>query len=155
MEGVATFAVSGRRARAIAAARVRRGAARAPLSPPAATAVAACILVLEVVGTVSLWSAVPLGWMRVGGWIYNATGSLAAYGAAALLGYAITACYVIRGLAWADVRWVGLRRQAGRDQREGALTRVVVVSTALGLVSFLAWYYLLSHAFIMPFMPSR
>ena len=55
----------------------------------------------------------------------------------------------------ADVAWVALRRRAGHDQREGALTQVVVVSATIGIAGFLLWYYVLEQAYVIPFMPSR
>ena len=61
----------------------------------------------------------------------------------------------MKALARLDEVWVDLRRRAGHDQAQGALTAVVVVSATLGLAGFLVWYYALSKAFIIPFMPTR
>jgi hypothetical protein len=63
--------------------------------------------------------------------------------------------FVARALARVDSLWVQLRCRAGYRQREGALNRVVVVSATLGLAAFAVWYYLLSNAFVLPFMPRQ
>jgi hypothetical protein len=52
-----------------------------------------------------------------------------------------------------DAMWVDLRRRQGHDQRDGALTRVVVVVTTVAMVVFWIWFHVLSNAFIIPFMP--
>jgi hypothetical protein len=57
-------------------------------------------------------------------------------------------------LARVDRVWVALRRRAGHDQREGALTQVVVISATIALVAFLLWYYVFGRAFVIPFMPN-
>jgi hypothetical protein len=54
-----------------------------------------------------------------------------------------------------DEGWIALRRRAGHEQKEGALTQVVTVSATFALILFLAWYYLLAKAYIIPFMPSH
>jgi len=77
-----------------------------------------------------------------------------AAGSVPLLGLGATEGIAVKALTRIDMGWLTLRRQAGHDQAQGALTRVVVVSATLGLIAFFVWYYLLSHAFIIPFMPS-
>jgi hypothetical protein len=61
----------------------------------------------------------------------------------------------LSGLRRVDRGWIALRRRAGYDQEEGALSQIVVVSATLALVMFLGWYYLFSHAYVIPFMPSN
>jgi hypothetical protein len=34
------------------------------------------------------------------------------------------------------------------------LQEVVAISGAFGIVGFVLWYYLFSHAYVLPFMPS-
>jgi hypothetical protein len=117
----------------------------------------ACFAVLaaEAVGTLVLWAPLPFAWIWIGGRVYAVTGSLLADGLAALVGFAVSAFLGMRALALLDETWVTLRRRAGHAQRDGALTQVVVVSATLGIGAFLLWYYLLSNAFILPFMPSQ
>ena len=115
----------------------------------------AAVLVLEAVGSFLMWAPIPLAWIWVGARAYDATGSLVAGGGVALLGFAATVTLAMAALARLDRVWVALRRRAGHDQAQGALTQVVVVSATLGLLLFLVWYYVLTNAFVIPFMPSR
>jgi hypothetical protein len=113
------------------------------------------VLAAEALGTLVLWAPLPFAWIWVGGRVYALTGSLAADGGAALVGFAASAFLAMRWLARLDQTWIALRRRAGHAQSEGALTQVVVVSATLGIGAFLLWYYLFSNAFILPFMPSQ
>lgn len=102
-----------------------------------------------------MWAPIPLAWIWIGGRVYDATGSLAADGGVALLGFLVTVSFVMAALARIDRVWIALRRRAGHDQAQGALTQVVVVSATLGILAFLLWFYVIGQAFILPFMPSR
>jgi hypothetical protein len=113
------------------------------------------LLAVEVIGSLSMWAPIPIAWMWVGARVYDATGSLAADGGVALLGFLATATLAMTALTRVDTLWVALRRQSGHDQAQGALTQVVVVSATLGILLFLVWFYVLSDAFILPFMPSQ
>jgi hypothetical protein len=123
------------------------------LSRRPAQASAAAILVVESLAAVAMWSALPLSWIWVGARGYDATGSMLASGSIALLGLLGTSMAAFAGLARLDTRWVALRRRAGHDQREGALSWVVAVAATFGIIAFLVWYYLLAGAFVLPFMP--
>jgi hypothetical protein len=113
------------------------------------------VLTLEAIGSLMMWAPIPLAWMWVGGRVYAATGSLAADAGVAFLGFMATTCFAMAALNRLDRTWVALRRRAGHDQREGALTQVVVVSATLGILAFLLWYYIFGHAYVLPFMPSQ
>jgi hypothetical protein len=119
-----------------------------------ASVASAGLLLVEVVGIAVMWVAIPIGWMWIGGRVYDATGSLGAYGAVAFFGFVGTAWLAMTALRRIDGVWVTLRRRAGFDQAEGALVRVVVAAFTLGIVAFYVWYYLLSEAYVLPFMPS-
>jgi ABC-type uncharacterized transport system YnjBCD permease subunit len=110
---------------------------------------------MEVVGSILMWGPLPLAWVWIGARVYDATDSLLASGSVALLGLAVTVSLAVTALTRVDRFWVTMRRRAGHDQDQGALTQVVVVSATVAIASFLVWYYLLSKAFIIPFMPSR
>lgn len=127
------------------------------LTRPGRGADLACagVLALEAAGSVLMWAPMPLAWLWVGGRAYAATGSLAADGAVAFLGFVATTVLAMAMLGRLDRRWVELRRRAGHDQREGALSQVMVVSATLGILAFLLWFYVLQQAFVMPFMPTR
>ncbi|TMK41426.1 MAG: hypothetical protein E6G56_04225 [Actinobacteria bacterium] len=108
-----------------------------------------------MIGSLLMWAAIPLAWIWIAGRVYDGTDSLVAGGGVALLGLALTEALAAKALNRIDRVWVSLRRRAGHEQAQGALTRVVVVSATLGLLAFMVWYYVLSSAFIIPFMPSQ
>lgn len=110
---------------------------------------------VEVVGAVLMWTLVPLAWLWIGGRVYAATGSLAADGGVALFGFAATAFLLMVGLIRVDRTWVAMRRQSGHPEAEGALSQIVVVSVTFALLLFMLWYYVLTDAYVMPFMPSQ
>jgi hypothetical protein len=112
------------------------------------------VLSLETLGSFAMWAPLPIGWLWVGARVFDATSSVAAAGFVALLGLLLTAFVAMTLLSRVDRAWVALRRRAGHEQRQGALGRVVVVSAALALAGFLAWY-VISQAYVMPFMPTR
>ena len=134
-----------------------RGLTAAPLGPPSRAASAACtaLLAAEVLGTAFMWALIPLVWMWIGARVNDATNSLAAGGGVTFLGFVATIMLAAAALARLDRLWVILRRRAGHDQTQGALSQVMIVSTAVGLLLFVIWFYFLSKAFILPFMPSR
>ena len=101
------------------------------------------------------WTLVPLAWFWVASRVGDATGSLMAAVATILLGCLGATILVIRLLQRVDLVWVDLRHRAGHRQPEGALTQVVVISVTLALIAFYVWYYLLSDAYLLPFMPSN
>jgi hypothetical protein len=133
--------------------------ARALLAPipagRASTVASAAVLALEAIGSLLMWAPIPLSWMWVGGQVFSATGSLAADGAVAFLGFMATTWLAMSALNRLDAIWVSLRCKAGHDQKQGALTHVVVVSATLGILAFLLWYYVIERAFVLPFMPSQ
>ena len=110
---------------------------------------------MEVLGILVIWGPIPVAWMWVGGRVYDATGSIAADAGLIFLGFIATTVLGIAALSRLDGIWVALRRRAGHDQQEGALTQVVAISVALGLVLFTVWYYVLSDAYVLPFMSGQ
>jgi hypothetical protein len=112
------------------------------------------LLAVETLGALLMWAPIPLAWLWIGGRVYSATGSLAADGFVAFFGFVATVVLLVAGLRRVDSFWIALRRRAGHDQDEGALSEVVAISAAFGIVGFMLWYYLFSHAYVLPFMPS-
>ena len=136
--------------------RIVRYAAANPAPARRAVNVAALtVLMLELIGSLMMWAPIPLAWMWVGGRVYALTGSLMADGTVAFLGFAGTICVFMVALQRLDRVWIALRRRLGHEQRKGALEQVVVASATLGLVCFTLWYYLFSHAYLIPFMPNQ
>jgi hypothetical protein len=120
----------------------------------AAQAAPAAVLALEAVGAVLMSAPIPLAWLWIGGRVYSATGSLGADAFVAFFGFVASVLSLLWLLRRVDLLWIALRRRAGHEQDEGALSEVVAISGALGIVCFIAWYYLFSHAYVLPFMPS-
>ena len=133
-----------------------RGSLGVQESPPRLAANAACFAVLaaEVVGSLMMWAPIPIAWVWVGARVYDATGSFAAGGCVWFLGFLATLTLAAAALNRIDRLWVVLRRRAGHDQADGALTQVVVVSATLAIGLFLFWFYVIGQAFVIPFMPS-
>jgi hypothetical protein len=121
----------------------------------AANAACAAVLAVEVMGMAFMWAVVPFAWIWVGERIGDASGSLALAGGGAFLGFVGTVVVTASALTRIDNFWIELRRRAGYQQAKGALTQIVVVSATLGILVFWVWYYLLSTAFVLPFMPSQ
>ena len=133
----------------------RSGVASGAPGRRAASAASAAVLAFELVGSLAMWLPIPLAWVWVGARVYDATGSLAAGGVATLGGLIGTVVLAMAALTRIDSAWVALRRRAGHDQAQGALTQVVVVSATLAIALFLLWFYVIGQAFVIPFMPSR
>jgi hypothetical protein len=115
----------------------------------------ALLLAIEALGSVVMWAGIPLVWLWIGGRVYSATESLGLDLGAAFLGFVLTLFLALAGLRHVDAGWISLRRRAGHVQKEGALPQIVTVSATVALVLFIAWYYLFSHAYVIPFMPSN
>lgn len=103
------------------------------------------LLVLEVIGCLAMWAPIPLAWMWVGARVYEVTGSLSADLAVAFGGFFATTLLTMGALDRIDMAWVELRRRSGYDQREGALTQIVVVSATIAMVVFWVWFHILER----------
>jgi hypothetical protein len=133
------------------------GEGAAPTAVARGTTNVACglLLGLEALGSLVMWAGIPLAWLWIGGRIYSLTSSLGADVGVAFLGFVATLFLALAGLRRVDGTWIALRRRAGYEQEEGALPQVVTISATLALGMFIAWYYLFSHAYVIPFMPSN
>ena len=118
-------------------------------------AASAAVLGAEVIGFLSICGPIPLAWLWLGGLVYRATGSLAADVGVVFLGFLLSTIPVARALSRLDGVWITLRQRAGRNQTHGALTQVVGVIGTFVIVLFMVWYYVLSDAFVLPFMPTH
>src|SRR5436190_5674319 len=118
------------------------GASQTAAARGATSAACAFLLAIEAVGSLLMWAGIPLAWLWIGGRVYALTGSLGADLGVAFLGFVLTLFLALSGLRRVDQGWIMLRRRAGVDQEEGALSQIVVVSATLALVIFIGWYYL-------------
>ena len=128
--------------------------ASSPSRSRTAAIASAALLALEAFGTLLMWAPIPLAWLWVGGRVYSLTGSLGADLAVVFLGFIGTVLLTVVLLHRVDAVWIEQRRRAGHDQQNGALSQVAIVSGTFGLIGFTLWYYLFSHAYVLPFMPS-
>jgi hypothetical protein len=118
-------------------------------------AAGAALLVAEVLGCLLMYLPIPAAWMWIGARVYDATSSMMADLTVAFGGFAVTTLFTMGALNRMDATWVSLRRRAGYDQRDGALTRVVVVSATIGMAAFWVWFHIIEGAFIIRFMPTH
>jgi hypothetical protein len=124
----------------------------AALTRRAAGVACGAVLAVEVIGSALMWVAIPLAWLWIGGRVYAATGSLAADAGVAFFGFVGATLLAVVALRRVDSVWISLRQRAGHEQEEGALTEVVTISATFGIIAFVLWYYLFSHAYVLPFM---
>jgi hypothetical protein len=130
------------------------GASRTAVARGATGTACGLLLAIEAPGSLVMWAGIPLAWLWIGGRVYSLTGSLGADVGIAFLGFVGTLFVALWGLRRVDQGWIALRQRAGYEQEEGALSQIVTVSATLALLMFIAWYYLFSHAYVIPFMPS-
>ena len=109
---------------------------------------------MEVAGTALTFTLMPLAWFWLSKQAGSATGSLSISLAVVFFGFIASMVFIVRLLQRVDLVWIELRQRSGYRQGEGALTRVVVGAVTLALLAFYAWYYLLSDAYLLPFMPT-
>ena len=105
--------------------------------------VAAFVLVVETLVCLSLWGPQPAAWL----WI----GSQADYHADSVsLGIAVAFAGMIASLMLTlvlavrlDAIWKVVRRAAGYDQRDGALSRIFMVTAIVAAIAFGFWFLIL------------
>jgi hypothetical protein len=131
------------------------GSAQTWVARGSTNAACAGLLVVETIGSLAMWAGIPLAWLWIGGRVYHVTSSLGADLLVAFFGFVGTLFLGLYALRRVDEGWISLRRRAGYAQEEGALPQIVVASATLALALFIAWYYLFSHAYVIPFMPSN
>lgn len=110
------------------------------------------LIAVEVLGLLLLFAPIPLALMWAGAYVYRLTGSLLADLSFALLAFVAAACAMIAGLSRLDERWIEHRRRLGHEQRDGALTRVVVIAIGIALPAAYIWFNV-SGAVVIKFMP--
>jgi hypothetical protein len=104
---------------------------------------AGLLLVVETIVCLSLWGPQPVAWLWVGSQVDYHTGSVSLGIAVAFAGMIATLMLTLGIAARLDRIWRLLRRAAGRDQREGMLTRIFAISAVLAGGGFLLWFFIL------------
>jgi hypothetical protein len=113
----------------------------------------ALLLVLMMfVGSLVLWIGVPLGWLYVGSQVQGATGSLGAALAVMAAGVVVSILVLMALLGWMSRRHGELRHSRGLENGgHVALEGIMVVSAAVALIAFAAWFLLFSGSSPIPF----
>ena len=106
-------------------------------------ALAAAVLVLEVVLCLSLWGPQPVAWLWVGSQVDYQTGSVSLGIAVAFAGMIATLMLTLALATRLDRAWRILRRAAGHEQREGVLVRIFAVTAVVAGLAFLVWFVVL------------
>jgi len=113
-------------------------------------ALAAALLVLEGLVSLSFWGPLPAAWLWVGSHVQFWTGSVSAGILSAFAGLLATLLVGLVICKRIDHAWILVRRAAGHDQREGVMGRVFGVTCAVGAVIFVAWFLLFSGSELAP-----
>jgi hypothetical protein len=104
---------------------------------------AGVLLGLETLVCLTLWGPQPLAWLWVGSQVDYRTDSVSLGIAVAFAGMIATLMLTLSLATRMDRVWRLLRRAAGKDQREGMLTRIFSISAVLAGAAFLLWFFIL------------
>ena len=116
----------------------------------------ALLLVLMMfMGSLVLWVGVPVAWLYVGSQVQGATGSLGAALAVMAAGAVVSILVLMYLLGWMSRRHSELRQSRGLEGGgHVALEGIMVVSAAIALITFVAWFFLFSGSSPIPFQGS-
>src|SRR3954447_15406473 len=106
-------------------------------------ALAAFLLVRATLVCLTLWGPQPVAWLWVGSQVNYHTGSVTFGIAVAFAGMIASLMFTLALAARMDRVWRLLRRAAGKDQREGMLTRIFTISALVAGGGFLLWFFIL------------
>lgn len=101
---------------------------------------AGLMLAVEALLCVSLWGPQPAAWLWLGSQVDYWTGSVTAGIASAFAGMIATLMLTLGVASRLDRVWRLLRRAAGHDQRDGALSRIFAVTAVVAGAGFLFWF---------------
>jgi hypothetical protein len=103
-------------------------------------ALAAAVLVLEVLLCLSLWGPQPVAWLWVGSQVDYRTDSVSLGIAVAFAGMIATLMLTLALATRLDRAWRILRRAAGHEQRDGVLVTIFAVTAVVAGLAFLVWF---------------
>jgi hypothetical protein len=103
---------------------------------------AATILVAMVLISLLFFGPIPVAWLWIASRVQYALDTVTVAIFVGFLGMLMTLLLGLRVLRRLDLTWILVRRAAGVDQREGAMTRVFAYSAALAAILFSAWLIL-------------
>jgi hypothetical protein len=101
---------------------------------------AAAILVVETILLSTLWGPQPAGWLWIGSRIFHETDSIGLAILSAFAGMLVTILGTLSIAMRLDRAWKIVRRASGREQREGMLERIFVISMVLAGIAFAFWF---------------
>jgi hypothetical protein len=105
--------------------------------------VAGAILVAEALLLATIWGPQPAGWLWIGSQIDYQTGNVVLGIVSAFVGMILTMLGTIAVTMRLDRAWKLVRRAAGREQKEGALERIFVLSAVVGGTAFFVWFFVI------------
>ena len=112
---------------------------------------AVLLLAMMFVGSLVLWVGVPLAWLYIGSQIQAATDSIGTAIGVMMLGVLVSIAVLVPFLAWLNRKHIEMREARGLESHgQTALEAVLVVSAAVALVGFSAWFFLFSGSSPIP-----
>jgi len=112
---------------------------------------AVVLLAMMFLGSLVLWVGVPLGWLYVGSQVQASTGSIGTALGVMMLGVLVSIAILVPLLAWLNRKHVEMREARGLESYgQTALEAVLVVSAAVAIVVFAAWFFLFSGSSPIP-----
>jgi uncharacterized membrane protein YbhN (UPF0104 family) len=115
------------------------------------SASAALLVALMFAGAVTLWLGVPVAWLWIGSRLQAQTGSVGTALAAMMTGMIASVAALTWSLGRLNRRHVELQELRGRPVTEvGVLERVLVLSAAVAVIVFGAWFLVFSGSEPIP-----
>jgi uncharacterized membrane protein YbhN (UPF0104 family) len=115
------------------------------------SASAALLVALMFAGAVTLWLGVPVAWLWIGSRLQAHTGSVGTALAAMMTGMIASVAALTWSLGRLNRRHVELQELRGRPVTEvGVLERVLVLSAAVAVIVFGAWFLVFSGSEPIP-----
>ena len=105
--------------------------------------IAAFVLLVEILVCLTVWGPQPVAWLWVGSQVNYHSGSVSFGIAVAFAGMLATLMLTLALAVRLDSIWKVVRRAAGYDQREGALSRIFMVTAIVAAIAFGFWFLIL------------
>jgi hypothetical protein len=103
---------------------------------------AAVILGAMVLVSLLFFGPIPVAWLWIASRVQYELDTVTVAIFVGFLGMLLTLLLGLRVLRRLDLTWILVRRAAGVDQRQGAMTRVFAYTAALAAIVFFAWLML-------------
>lgn len=108
------------------------------------------LVMIMLVGCLLLWIGVPVAWLWVGSQI-QAAASLGTALMVTMAGAIITIIAIVLVLSWVNHKHAEMRaRRHHRDEAQGALEPMLVISAGLAAILFAIWFFGFSGASPLP-----